>query len=379
MKDNFTHRPRILFISRAFPPVIGGIEKQNAEIHRHLSEMADVTLVANRRGKRFLPLFLPYAIIYTLWRARRHDVVLLGDGVLAIGAWALSWMRPRPLVFCILHGLDLTFSKPLYQRWWVRRFLPKVDVLLPVSRQTAIEAVNRGLSEDRCQVIPNGVNPEDFTEEYDPKHLQRLLGCNAGDHHIVLTAGRLVERKGVHWFVENVLPKLDEEIIYVIAGDGPMRRTIKKIVVQQGLDSRVFLLGRVSDADLRTLYAAADIFVQPNIPVEGDMEGFGLVVLEAGASGLPVIASRIEGLTDAISEGNNGQLLTPGRADEYVAHIHALINDTASRYAKGQRAKAYVRQHFPWKAIADRYLKTFNKFLRKYPGQETHESEPNRP
>lgn len=379
MKNNSIHRLRILFISRAFPPVIGGIEKQNAEIHRHLSKMADVKLVANRRGKRFLPLFLPYAIIYTIRQARRHDVVLLGDGVLAIVAWALSWMHPRPLVFCILHGLDLTFSMPFYQRWWIRRFLPKVDVLLPVSRRTATEAVNRGLREDRCQVIPNGVNPDDFNEEYDPKELQRLLGCDVGDRYIILTAGRLVERKGVHWFVENVLPKLDEDIIYVIAGDGPMRGTIEKIVVQQGLNSRVFLLGRVSDADLRTLYSAADIFVQPNIPVKGDMEGFGLVVLEAGASGLPVIASRLEGLTDAISEGDNGQLLSPGRVDEYVAHIHALVRDTALRYAKGQRALAYVRQNFPWQAIAERYLKTFNKFLQKLPGQEIHKSEPNRP
>jgi glycosyltransferase involved in cell wall biosynthesis len=378
VKDNSTRRLRILFISRTFPPVVGGIEKQNAEIHRHLSKIADVTLVANRRGKRFLPLFLPYAIAYALWRARRHDVILLGDGVLAIVAWALSWTRPRPLVFCILHGLDLTFPKPLYQRWWVRRFLPTVDVLLPVSRRTAIEAINRGLHEDRCQVIPNGVNPEEFTEEYDPKQLQRLLGCDPGGRHIVLTAGRLVERKGVHWFVENVLPELDEEIIYVIAGDGPMRRTIEKIVAQQGLNSRVFLLGRVSDADLRMLYAAADIFVQPNIPVEGDMEGFGLVVLEAGASGLPVIASRLEGLVDAISDGDNGQLLTPGRADEYVAHIHALVRDTVSRDAKGRRALTYVRQHFSWKAIADRYLKTFDKFLRKFPGRTTHKSEPNR-
>jgi len=369
MKDNSTQRLRILFISRAFPPIIGGIEKQNAEIHLHLSKITDVTLVANRHGKRFLPLFLPYAIVYALWQARRYDVILLGDGILAIVAWALNWMRPRPLVFCILHGLDVTFPKPLYQRWWVRRFLTKVDVLLPVSRQTAKEAINRGLREDRCRIIPNGVNPDDFTEEYAPKDLQRLLGCDTGDRHIILTVGRLIERKGVHWFVENVLPALDKAIIYVIVGDGPMWKTIEKIIVQKGLGSSVFMLGQVSDVDLRTLYSAADVFVQPNIPVEGDMEGFGLVVLEAGASGLPVIASRLEGLTDAISEGDNGQLLSPGNTDEYVAQIHALVRDPASCHAKGQRAMAYLRQHFTWKAIADLYLKTFMQYLPKSCGQ----------
>jgi glycosyltransferase involved in cell wall biosynthesis len=248
-----------------------------------------------------------------------------------------------------------------------------VDVLLPVSHQTAEEAIKRGLSKERCRVISNGVNPDDFTKEYDPKDIQRLLGCDVSNRHIILTVGRLIERKGVCWFVENVLTELDEDIVYVIAGDGPMRRKIEKNILKKGLASRVFLLGRVSDADLRTLYAAADIFIQPNIRVEGDMEGFGLVVLEAGASGLPVIASRLEGLTDAVSDGDNGQLLTPENADEYVIRINKLIHDQDALHAASQRAMDYVRQHFQWQAIADRYLKTFCQFLSKSCGQMTHE------
>jgi glycosyltransferase involved in cell wall biosynthesis len=364
MKDNSTRRLHILFISRAFPPVVGGIEKQNAEIYRHLSEIADVTLVANRYGKCFLPFFLPYTIAYTLLKARRYDLVLFGDGVLAIVAWALRRVSSKPLLFCILVGLDITFPMPIYQKWWVRHFLPEVDILLPISRQTQIEAIKRGLNEDRCVVIPCGVNPDEFTIEYDLNQLQRILGSDVKNRHIILTVGRLITRKGVHWFVENVLPELNEDIVYVIAGDGPMRKIIEKIITQYGLESRVFLLGQVSDADIKTLYAAADIFIQPNIPVEGDMEGFGLVVLEACASGLPVIASRLEGLADAISEGDNGKLLTPGKADEYVIHINKLISDTDARYAAGQRAMVYVRQHFQWKTIAEIYLKTFNKYLR---------------
>lgn len=366
MKEKSIQHPRILLISRAFPPVIGGIEKQNAEIHKHLSKMTDVTLVANRQGKRFLPFFLPYTIAYALLKIRRYDVILLGDGVLAIVAWALKLMNHRPLVFCILHGLDITFPKSIYQSLWVHRFLPTVDILLPVSHQTANEAVKRGLRKDRCQIIPNGVNPDEFNREYDARQLHRLLGCEAGGKNIILTVGRLIERKGVHWFIENVLPKLEEDIVYVVAGDGPMRRKIEKIIEQKKLASRVFLLGEVSDADLHVLYAAADIFIQPNIPIEGDMEGFGLVVLEAGASGLPVLASRLEGLIEAISDGNNGNLLTTGNADEYVTNINKLIHDKNARQAAGQRAMAYVLQHFQWKSIAERYLTTFNKYLRNY-------------
>lgn len=374
MKDNFSKHLRILFITRTFPPVIGGIEKQNAEIHMHLSKIADVTLVANRNGKRFLPLFLPYAIIYALCQARRYDVILLGDGILAVIAWALRWMRPRPLIFCILHGLDLTFPKTLYQCLWVRRFLPLVDVFLPVSRQTASESVKRGLREERCRVIHNGVNLDEFTQEYNHDQLRDILGCDVGDRHILLTVGRLIERKGIHWFVENVLPVLDKDIIYVVAGEGPMRGTIERIVREKGLKERIFILGSVSDDERRTLYAASDIFIQPNIPVEGDMEGFGLVVLEAGAAGLPVIASRLEGLNDAISEGENGRLLTPGNADEYITQIHQLIRDEDALHLAGQRALSYVRQRFHWKTIAEIYIKTFIQFLQETCSQNNHES-----
>ncbi len=372
MKDNFTKVLRILFIARTFPPMIGGIEKQNAEIYRHLSKMADVTLIANRRGKQFLTFFLPYAFIYALCQARRYDVILLGDGILAVISWALRFFYSRPLVCCILHGLDLTYPHSLYQRFWINRFMKKVDVLIPVSRQTAKEAYDRGLVEQKCEIIPNGVNPDDFTGKYDSQSLHRILGRDTGDKYVILTVGRLVKRKGVHWFVENVLPKLDEKIVYVIAGDGPMRRTIETIIKQKKLDSRVFLTGQVGDADIRMLYAAADLYVQPNIRVEGDMEGFGLVVLEAGASGLPVIASRLEGLTDAVYEGENGQLLTPGNAEEYIIKIHQLIFDKEALHLAGQRALFYVQQHFHWKAIAKTYMKTFVQYLQESYSKNNH-------
>jgi glycosyltransferase involved in cell wall biosynthesis len=83
-------------------------------------------------------------------------------------------------------------------------------------------------------------------------------------------------------------------------------------------------------------------------------------------------------LMEAISDGDNGELLTPCCADEYVEHIHTLLRDKNTRYAKGQKAMAYVKQHFTWKVIADCYLKTFNKYLRNISGQTTKIKKPNK-
>ena len=101
----------ILFISRAYPPVKGGIEKQNYEISQALAETCNINLIANRTGKRFLPIFLPYAIITALTIIRKNDVVLLGDGVLAIAGFILKLVSRKPVI-CIIHGLDLVYRNP---------------------------------------------------------------------------------------------------------------------------------------------------------------------------------------------------------------------------------------------------------------------------
>lgn len=353
---------RILFVSRAFPPVVGGIENQNHALFCHLDRIARVTLLANTRGKRFLPLFLPYALCRCLFLARKHDVILLGDGVLAVVGWWIRWFARAPTA-CVLHGLDLTFANPVYQALWIRRFLPKVDALFPVSRETAEVAARKGLRPSRCHVIPNGVDPEAFSGKLLWAELEALAGRPLRDCRLLLTLGRLVERKGVEWFVRNVMPRLDSDIVYLVAGEGPMRPRITEAVHQLGLASRVMLLGKVSDPLRRTLYQVADVFVQPNIPVAGDMEGFGLVVLEAAAAGAPVVASRLEGLQDAVRDGESGMLVAPGDVEGFVAAIHQLTRDPAYREAFGRRARACVLSHYHWSAIAERYLRACQTLL----------------
>ena len=344
----------ILFISRAYPPVIGGIEQQNFELARALSRISKVSILANTRGKLFLPLFLPYVTLRALLSARKYDVVLLGDGVLGITGYVLQLFTGKP-VACIIHGLDLTYKNTIYQKLWVNKFIKHIDKLIAVGNETIHQGVLRGIPESKFVFIPNGVTPVATDEKYTHKELEALIGKKVNGP-ILLTLGRLVKRKGITWFINNVVSMLDKDVVYIVAGAGKEESSILSAIHNNNLQDRVFFLGKVSDREKQLLFSTADIFIQPNIKVPGDMEGFGLVVLEAAACGCVVIASRLEGLTDSIRHGQNGYLVTPGNAEEYKGKIEAVLDNPQESDAFGQRARVYVESNYAWSLIARKYL-----------------------
>jgi phosphatidylinositol alpha-1,6-mannosyltransferase len=344
----------ILFISRAYPPVTGGIEKQNFEIAAALSRICHVDVIANTRGKWFLLLFLPYATLRALISARKYDVVLLGDGVLAATGFLLKLVSGKP-VACIIHGLDLTYKNVVYQKLWVNIFLRHIDKLISVGHETIHQGVLRGIPESRFVFVPNGVAPANPDGIFTRHELETLIGKEINGH-ILLTIGRLVKRKGVVWFINNVVGMLDENIVYIIAGAGKEEAHILSAIKNNHLQDRVFFIGEVSDRDKKLLFSTADIFIQPNIQVDGDMEGFGLVVLEAAAHGCVVIASRLEGLTDSIQDGQNGYLVTPGNTGEYREIIASVLNNPQQLEAHGQHARLYVENNYSWSSVAEKYL-----------------------
>jgi len=348
---------KVLFISRAYPPVTGGIENHNWALSQWLPGELELRTLANRRGKRALPWFLPWAIVYALFTAHRFDAVLLGDGVLGVVGWCLKRLHPRLRVVCVVHGLDLSWRARWYQRLWVRRFLPTLDGLVAVSQATRALAEQLGLAAARLCVIPNGLDVAAFAGGADRAALAARLGRGLDNTTVLLTTGRLVRRKGAAWFIREVMPQLPATVIYVLAGAGPDEADIRAAIAERGLGARVLLLGRVDDPTRDLLLHSADIFIQPNIPVAGDMEGFGIAVLEAGICARPVLAAALEGLLDAIADGTNGQLLPVQDAAAWQRAILALRNDPAAAAALGARAAAHVRSHHHWAAIAARYAR----------------------
>jgi phosphatidylinositol alpha-1,6-mannosyltransferase len=345
---------RILFLSRANPPVIGGIEKQNFEIYKALSTQVEIQSVVNTRGKKFLLPFMLLAIFKTFRLRKNYDIILLGDGVLALVAFIIRYFSRVPVV-CIVHGLDITYDHFLYRKIWLKSFFRCIDHFIAVGNETIRQAGKRGIDTKKFSFVPNGVDTGQPFREHDKKDLKQLLGIEPMGP-VLLSLGRLVKRKGVLWFIKNVMPALDPSIVYIIAGDGTEAEKIRQTIKSSSATRRIHMLGNVSETEKKLLLSSVDIFIQPNVRVPDDMEGFGLVVLEAALHARPVVASRLEGLMDAVIEGKTGILLEPENSELYIRTIERLLENSAEIRAMGRSARRFVLSNCTWQKVAGRYL-----------------------
>ena len=258
----------------------------------------------------------------------------------------------KPVAISV-HGLDMTFPLRLYQAY-LRLFL-RADAIIANSLSTRRIAEARGFT--RVRAIPIGV-PERYFAVSRTRNRDAELERRRGGHVALLTVGRLVPRKGAAWFVRNVLPKLPD-VHYVIVGVGPEHDEILRAAAEVGQTDRVWLVGSVSDARLLDILGTSDVFVMPNVRVPGNVEGFGIVAIEASASGLPVVASRLEGIPDAIVDGENGTLVEPEDADAFLAILRPLVADASERTTRGERGRAYTERNYSWPQIIEQYSALF--------------------
>lgn len=353
---------KILFISRAYPPVVGGIENQNFELSQWLPKITPTDTIANTRGKKFLPFFLLKLFLILPFKTPKYNVILLGDGVLGIISWWIKIFHKKQKVACIVHGLDLTYKNDLYQRLWVRTFIPTCNRLIAVGNQTIIEGVKRGINKELFIFIPNGVHPEKFIDETIARDdIFKIIGEQYRGKKILLTSGRLAKRKGVAWFIRNVLSQFNEDVVYIVAGHGPDKQNIQNAIAETATQKRIIIMGYVSDNVRNVLFTGSDAFIQPNIKVPGDMEGFGISVIEAGVSGLPVLAARLEGLKDAIIDGKNGLLVDSGNAQMWKDTVSYVLSDDFDRKTFGKNARTYISQTLSWDRVSRMYLEILSK------------------
>lgn len=349
---------RVLFVTRKYPPRVGGMESLSYGLTSGYPEPK--TIVALRRSQKHLVWFLPYAMARVALTGFRYDVIHLGDAMLSAAGWVPRALFKRPVAISV-HGLDLTFPNPLYQAY-LKRFL-RAEVFIANSESTKRLAESRGLQGVRTITI--GV-PDHYFELPRLTRLDDEFERLRAGRAVLITVGRLVPRKGVAWFVRHVLPQLSN-VLYVVVGVGPERDEILRAARESDAADKLWMAGKISDARLFELLGTSDVFVMPNIRVPGDVEGFGIVAIEAAASGLPVVAARLEGIPDAIADGQNGELIESGDAQAFIDALTRLLADGAARQQLGQRGRDYTRRHNSWPRIIADYVTAFSAILKRSP------------
>ena len=374
---------RLLFVSHSLPPDgrplanVGGMQRVALKLHESLEKKAacadafEYDGLHLRSAWRTLHAKVPFFLAKTAWQIGRAartdavDVVLFSSMVTASLAVPLQGLLRRHGVrtAAIVHGLDVTMPFSPYQ-WFVPKVFDALDAVLPVSRATQQACLDRGAPSALLRVVPNGIDIDRFhlpkDRSTDRRTLEQSVGAPAPppppEGLLLCSVGRQVKRKGTAWFVDAVMPRLPDDVHYWIAGDGPQSATIQNAIDRHDLSPRVRYLGRVSNETLAHLYRGADLFIMPNVPVEDDMEGFGIVLLEAGQCGTPAIAARLEGIQDVLTEGVNGHLVAPKDPNAFVEAIEQYRGNPEVLETASERARKHTEATFGWPAVADTYL-----------------------
>lgn len=375
---------KILLLASNFPPVLGGSAVVYENLARHAAGrivvVAPIVNYADGKelaGRKEFDEAAPYRIKrYPLLRTRLRKgetpmrgvprvAALLGDlalratlsgrllrlvaterattvcvGELLASGWMLALLRWMPFVRTIVyvHGEELTTVShwdPDLRR--ARRALQLADRVIVVSRFT--EAVARRLlgpveGKAKLALIPNGVDRQRFRPL--PRRAELVERYGLADRFVYVSVCRLVEKKGVDHTIRALallLPSAPDAMLLVV-GAGPFEPALRGLAKLNGVADRVVFAGAVSDATLVDHYCLGDVFVMPNrrLP-DGDTEGFGLVFLEANACGLPVIAGRDGGSTDAVRHGENGLVVDGASVADIAAAMRLLREDATLRHS----------------------------------------------
>lgn len=375
---------RILIPAYDFKPLLGGVANYVHELAVQFSRHARVHVVSRvlpgmEEFDRDLPyeitrIRVPYSAVFAtplFARALREairreppDAVLcpmwLPDG--AAGRWASR--RASIPYFVSAHGTEVfkdfatlrNSVRTVLARGLKRRVFQQAEKVFPVSGYTGRGVLEEtGADEDRVVVVHNGVNPAIFRRVPVPPGDAARYRPNG--ERLLLTVTRLYPYKGVDRMLEAfpAIARAMPDVKYLVVGEGPDLGRLQRMTDRLGLQERVSFLGRRTVAEIVSLYNLADLFVLLTREEPPDVEGFGLVFLEAGACGLPAVGGRSGGIPEAVEEGRTGWLVDPGDPRAIASTIVELLG-SPERLRRASEQCLRTAPERTWERVAERLL-----------------------
>jgi phosphatidyl-myo-inositol dimannoside synthase len=294
------------------------------------------------------------AHIKRLIRAERirfiHCGRVLPEGVMCL---ALKW-RIGISYLCYVHGEDVTTARDSREHAFLcGQVLRGAKLLIANSHNTArILRDEWRVPANKVRVLHPGVDTSRWVPADHSVAVRQDLGW--GDRRVILTVGRLQKRKGHDQMIQAMSRLRDEfpDLLYAVVGDGEQRAELQQIIDAERLSEHVQLLGEIDDRRLIACYQQCDLFILPNRQVGQDIEGFGMVLLEAQACGKPVIAGASGGTAEAMDAPRTGRIVPCETPESIAGAVAQLLRDRLQLATMGRWARQWVRANHDWSALA---------------------------
>ncbi len=384
----------VLLVTELFPPLAGGSAVLLHEIYARLAAEIDVTVLTDPRSSATGSLRAPSDALsiehaeigcrewgWLNAHGRGHSLRLakriraLGAGrivhcarSLPEGAAAcLARLRGGPPYTVWTHGEDLGMALTSKELTLIVRLVYRcAAAAFANSRNTARLLQTFSVPDDRVHVVYPGVDASRFHPGVDGRAVRAALA--SPDELVVLSVGRLQRRKGHDVAIEAIAQvSRIRPVRYVIIGTGEELPRLQAIAQAAGVADSVTFVGEVSAEDLPAYYAASDIFLLPNREVGRDFEGFGIVFLEAAASGKAAIGGASGGVPEAIEDGRTGLLVDGTDAASVAAAIEQLAAAPRRRQQLGEAGRLRVIEQFAWDHAAARVREVHDQIARAVP------------
>jgi phosphatidylinositol alpha-1,6-mannosyltransferase len=372
---------KILLITFEFPPQGGGIGTYayqialnlnklglNVHVFAHSNYVSDsdinkfdqtqsFKILRYKRAKNyFYRAFLRVKQSLNQILNEKYDLLFLAHSPPAIIGIISKYILGIPYVI-MGHGSEFLLDNIL-RKYYIRQAYNRSHVFFVNSNYTRELAKNYGISKKHIEVIHLGGDVDFYNpDKYDAQILKNKMDLN--DKFIVLTVGSITERKD-HKTVILAIQQLKEKyhnIHYVIVGSGPLLASLQKYVQDLKLNEYISFAGKVDQNDLPLYYSMCDVFVlNSTIGQNGDVEGFGIVLVEAGLMNKPVIGTKNSGIEEVIHEGENGILVEMNNPSQTASAIELFVNDPQFANRIGNNGRQLALEIFTFDATAKKTL-----------------------
>lgn len=369
-------------ITRNFPPLMGGMERLIYHSYLEIFSHFNIVVVGPKGCENFIQseniTFQSFpAINFILtchWSAFKAvkkftpKLIISGSGTTVPTALIISRCLNIPVI-TFLHGLDIVADNLIYKLFFLS-CIKKCDGFIVNSLNTKLLATQKGVSSKKIKVLHPGVT---IPPSANIKEIQSFKKkYNIQNRPILLSVGRLTRRKGILEFIEKCMPQLvkaEPNLLLMIVGadakqalkkSSSIKEKILKVLDDKNLSNNVIMTGTLNDLQLSLAFSSSNLLIFPVLNSPHDVEGFGMVAVEAAAHGIPTIAFASGGVPDAVMQNISGFLVPTGEYRQFYELILQVLKD---KTFSQQQCIAFAEK-FKWQIFGNKLRRICKEYFK---------------